>query len=68
MKKTVILLFLATSLFALKVSDKLYECNEIFKERKDELLLELERIDEQKQALSALQSATQELLKKKRLV
>jgi hypothetical protein len=68
MKKTVILLFLATSPFALKVSDKLYECNEIFKERKDELLLELERIDEQKQALSALQSATQGLLKKKRLV
>jgi flagellar motility protein MotE (MotC chaperone) len=50
---------------ALQTSDKLFECTEIFKERKSELLVELERIDEQKQALSALKVATEELLKKK---
>ena len=46
-------------------SDKIFECTKIFKERKNELLVELERIDEQKQALGALKTATEELLKKK---
>jgi len=50
---------------ALQTSDRLFDCTEIFKERKSELLVELERIDEQKQALSALKAATEELLKKK---
>jgi len=54
-----------TSLYSLQTSDKLFECTEIFKERKSELLVELERIDEQKQALSALKIATEELLKQK---
>ena len=54
-----------SSLFALQTSDKLFECTEIFKARKSELLIELERIDEQKQALDALKSATEELLKQK---
>jgi len=53
------------SLFSLETSDRLFECTQIFKERKSELLVELERIDEQKQALSALQIATEELLKQK---
>lgn len=53
------------SLNALETSERLFECTEIFKERKSELLVELERIDEQKQALSALKTATEELLKKK---
>lgn len=53
------------TLFALETSDKLFECTEIFKARKSELLVELERIDEQKQALEALKSATEELLKEK---
>jgi len=56
-----------TSLFAIQTSDKLFECTEIFKERKSELLVELERIDEQKQALSTLQIATEELLKQKEI-
>ncbi len=47
--------------------DKIFECNKIFQERKDELLLELQRIDEQKQSLEALKNATQELLKRKKL-
>jgi len=55
-----------TMLFALQTSDKLFECTEIFKERKSELLVELERIDEQKQSLNALKTATEELLKKKK--
>ncbi len=66
MKKIVLLTILCySSLFSLQTSEKLFECTEIFKERKSELLVELERIDEQKQALSALQVATEELLKKK---
>jgi len=52
---------------ALQTSDRLFDCTEIFKERKSELLVELERIDEQKQALSALKIATEELLKKKEI-
>ncbi len=56
-----------TTLLAIQTSDRLFDCTEIFKERKSELLVELERIDEQKQALSALKIATEELLKKKEL-
>lgn len=59
-----IIMFLPT-LNALETSDRLFDCTEIFKARKSELLVELERIDEQKQALSALKLATEELLKKK---
>ncbi|MEA3369716.1 MAG: PDP protein [Campylobacterota bacterium] len=65
MKKILLILLCYSSLFSLQTSEKLFECTEIFKERKSELLVELERIDEQKQALSALQVATEELLKKK---
>ncbi len=63
----IILLFTLyiSSVFALETSDRLFDCTEIFKERKSELLVELERIDEQKQALGALKIATEELLKKK---
>jgi len=64
--KLLLLFILFTStLFSLQTSDRLFECTEIFKERKSELLVELERIDEQKQALSALKVATEELLKQK---
>lgn len=59
------LFIFASSLGAIQTSDKLFECSEIFQERKGELLIELERIDEEKQALSALKSATEELLKQK---
>ena len=65
MKKIVLIVLCYSSLFSLQTSEKLFECTEIFKERKSELLVELERIDEQKQALSALQAATEELLRKK---
>jgi len=61
----IILFIYVLSSYALETSDRLFECTEIFKERKSELLVELERIDEQKQALSALKTATEELLKKK---
>jgi len=62
-----VLVFLLTSsyLLAIQTSDRLFECSEIFKARKSELLIELERIDEQKQALEALKSATEDLLKQK---
>ncbi len=61
--------FVLSVLFLLNLfasDDKLFECNKIFQERKDELLLELDRIDEQKQSLQALKSATEELLKRKK--
>jgi len=58
-------ILIATQIFAIQTSDRLFDCTEIFKERKSELLVELERIDEQKQALNALKTATEELLKKK---
>ena len=65
MKIFLFLIVLYSSIFALETSDRLFECTEIFKARKSELLIELERIDEQKQALEALKSATEELLKQK---
>jgi len=65
LKILLLVLFTFSSLFSLETSDKLFECTEIFKARKSELLIELERIDEQKQALSALKAATEELLKKR---
>lgn len=65
MRVLFIVFFAFVSLGALETSDKLFECTEIFKARKSELLVELERIDEQKQALSALKTATEELLKKR---
>ncbi|WP_304545851.1 MotE family protein [Sulfurimonas microaerophilic] len=54
-----------TFIFGLETSDRLFECTEIFKQRKSELLVELERIDEQKQALQSLKTATEALLKEK---
>jgi len=67
MKKALFfLIFLSASLFGAN-SDKLFECTKIFQERKSELLVELERIDEEKQALEALKTATEELLKKKKV-
>ena len=65
MKILLYMILTFSSLMALQTSDRLFDCTEIFKERKSELLVELERIDEQKQALSALKNATDELLKKK---
>ncbi|WP_455757009.1 MotE family protein [Sulfurimonas sp.] len=65
MKILFLITFALSSLIALETSDRLFDCTEIFKERKSELLIELERIDEQKQALAALKAATEELLKKK---
>lgn len=65
MKKFIIAIFLVLNLSAADNNDKLFDCTEIFKARKSELLIELERIDEQKQSLSALKSATEELLNKR---
>jgi len=67
MKIFFLTIFTISSLFSLQTSDKLFECTEIFKARKTELLVELERIDEQRQALSALKIATEELLRKKEI-
>jgi len=65
LKSLLVFILFTSTLFSLQTSDRLFECTEIFKERKSELLVELERIDEQKQALSALKVATEELLKQK---
>ena len=47
---------------------KSYECTKIFESRKNELLIELGRIDEERQSLDALKRATEDLLKKKESV
>lgn len=66
MKLLVVFLFILSHVYAIETSEKLFECSEIFKARKSELLIELERIDEQKQALEALKNATEDLLKDKK--
>lgn len=65
MKLILPIIFIIGTISALGAKDKLFECTEIFKARKSELLVELERLDEQKQAIGALKSATEELLRKK---
>jgi len=50
LKVLFVLIFIYINVLALETSEKLFECTEIFKARKSELLVELERIDEQKQA------------------
>ncbi len=64
MKIILIITVLISSLAAYENS-KLYECTKIFEQRKGELVLELERIDEQRQALESLKIATDELLNNK---
>ncbi|WP_373073382.1 magnesium transporter MgtE N-terminal domain-containing protein [Sulfurimonas sp.] len=66
MRLLVVFLVIVSHVFAIETSEKLFECSEIFKARKSELLIELERIDEQKQALEALKNATEDLLKDKK--
>ena len=51
--------------FLLHANDKIFECTKVFEERKGELILELERIDEQRQSLSALKAASDDLLNRK---
>jgi len=47
--------------------DRSYECNRIFEARKDELIIELNRIDEKQQALEVMQAATQKVLDKREI-
>lgn len=65
MKSLVVIFILVNQLLAIQTSEKLFECTKIFEERKEELLLELQRIDEQKQALDALKTATDDLIRKR---
>lgn len=67
MRIFVLLYLLFSTVFGLEGQEKLFECTQIFQERKSELLVELERIDEQRQALDALKTATDELLDKKEI-
>ncbi|MDX9967347.1 MAG: PDP protein, partial [Sulfuricurvum sp.] len=64
MKAFWIVSILASAVFAAP-NTKSYECTKIFEDRKNELLVELERIDEQRQSLDALKRATEYLLRKK---
>jgi flagellar motility protein MotE (MotC chaperone) len=57
-------LILSLSLLSFAI-DK-YDCNKIFDERKNELIYELEKIDEQQQALESLQAATNAMLNEKK--
>ncbi len=65
MKALVWVLLVSVWLQAIETSENLFECNKIFQERKAELLVELERIDEQRQALEALKIASDDLLQKR---
>ena len=65
MKIVLFILLLNNLLFSIERSEKLFECTRIFESRKNELLVELERIDEQRQSLESLKIATDELLNKK---
>ena len=62
---SVVLITFFCTLQAIETSEHLFECNKVFQERKSELLVELERIDEQRQALDALKTATDELFLQK---
>ncbi len=64
MKYFLLIIMLATYIFAVD-NTLVYNCNKIFQDRKNQLLLQLDQIDEQQQALSALKIATSNLLKKK---
>ncbi len=68
MMRWVLIGLLTCKLLAIETSENLFECSKIFQERKGELLVELERIDEQRQALEALKIATDELIAKKEAV
>jgi flagellar motility protein MotE (MotC chaperone) len=53
------------ALFCISVNGDAYKCNKIFEQRKAELIRELEKIEEQQQALKVLQNATESMLLKK---
>ena len=63
MKQWLIGVLIISSLFG--ADNAVIDCNIVFEQRKGEILRELERIDEQQQALQALQSATQNVLDQK---
>jgi flagellar motility protein MotE (MotC chaperone) len=65
MKYILIVISVLVNLSAIEQNPKLFECTKIFEERKEELLIELERIDEQQQALNSLKAATDNLIQKK---
>lgn len=66
MKKSILWLgvLLASTLVSAERRE-LIDCNVIFEQRKSEILRGIEKIDEQQQALQALQSATQAMLDQK---
>ena len=65
MKKAVFFSFCLTSFLWSVEGSGIVDCNIIFEQRKAEILREIEKIDEQQQALQALQSATQNVLDQK---
>lgn len=64
MKFLVVLVILFSYVYAVN-NTTTYDCTKIFQDKKNQLLLRLDQIDEQQQALSALKTATALLLKKK---
>lgn len=59
------LAFMILPIWAAENQREVIDCNIIFEQRKAEIIKEIERIDEQQQALQALQSATQNVLDQK---
>ena len=59
MKKILFLSFCFSGFLLFAQERQIVDCNIIFEQRKQEILKEIEKIDEQQQALQALQQATQ---------
>ncbi len=59
------MLFFISLLFS---ASNVYECNQIFEQRKAELSSKIEKIDEDREALEALRAATNALLDKKKKI
>ena len=55
-----------TFIFFLTLSAQTVDCTNVFEDRKEELLKEVEKIDEQRQSFEALQAATNSLFDKQK--
>ena len=65
MKKILLIICVLGAFAQANQKKQVIDCNIIFEQRKEEILKELEKIDEQQQALQALQNATQNILDQK---
>ena len=60
------LIFTTFVTVTLSAKTNMFECNKIFEDRKSELILEIDRINDKEDSLQSLKEATNMLLKKKK--